>query len=277
MNFSMTSYCFVYQLQRCCCHFWLPIRVIMAPFWYTDLFKPLKTLMNIFVKSAVMKRISSTLNLTTDEYSKVGNWIHNQKCCKWCYGNPQSHRLAYSWLSYIVQKLVEDNLLKLLRKTVIQCRLERDLIRSGMPTSTQCGRHRVKPTTCEVSSVPSFVVRQNTRKWSWWHTQDRDYSCEVVGKQLSTFTDFDPAQSSLDSIMFHIFPATVAFSKLWNIDRMLLLLSHDQTTVERDRQTEADNLDKQSFVAWHIVCDYVQFVDGIDKVDVSNNQLLISY
>ena len=77
--------------------------------------------------------------------------------------------------------------------------------------------------------------------------------------------------------MFHIFPATVAFSKLWNIDRMLLLLSHDQTTVERDRQTEADNLDKQSFVAWHIVCDYVQFVDGIDKVDVSNNQLLISY
>ena len=57
-----------------------------------------------------------------------------------------------------------------------------------------------------------------------------------------------------------------------NVVKMLLVLSHGQATVERgfsiNKQVETDNLTEQSLVAKRTICDYVNFVGGIEHVDV---------
>jgi len=47
-------------------------------------------------------------------------------------------------------------------------------------------------------------------------------------------------------------------------------MSHGQATVDRgflvNREKEQENLDEESFVARCIICNYLQFVGGIEKL-----------
>ena len=51
------------------------------------------------------------------------------------------------------------------------------------------------------------------------------------------------------------------YSKLWNVVRMLLVLSHGQAAVERDssinKQAEEVHLQAETFVAKRIICDHM--------------------
>jgi len=71
-----------------------------------------------------------------------------------------------------------------------------------------------------------------------------------------------------------------SYSKLWNVVKMLLVLSHGQATVERgfsiNKQVETDNLTEQSLVAKRTICDYVNFVRGIEHVDVTDKKLILA-
>ena len=66
--------------------------------------------------------------------------------------------------------------------------------------------------------------------------------------------------------------------KLWNVVRMLLVLSHGQAAVERgfsiNKQAEEVHLQAETFVAKRIICDHVGYVDGIDQADVACRELL---
>ena len=67
---------------------------------------------------------------------------------------------------------------------------------------------------------------------------------------------------------------------MWEkVIKKLLLLSHGQASVERgfsiNRQIEVENLHEESLVAQRIICDHLQAVGGILKVNLSN-ELLIS-
>ena len=70
-------------------------------------------------------------------------------------------------------------------------------------------------------------------------------------------------------------PETMAgkdtYSKLWNVVRMLLVLSHGQSDVERgfsiNNQAEEAHLPSETFVAKRIICNHVRYVGGIDQVD----------
>ena len=70
------------------------------------------------------------------------------------------------------------------------------------------------------------------------------------------------------------------YSKLWNVVRMLLVLSHGQTAVERgfsiNKQAEEVHLQDETFVAKRIICDHVRYVGGIDQVNVACRQLLLA-
>lgn len=67
------------------------------------------------------------------------------------------------------------------------------------------------------------------------------------------------------------------FSQLWNVVRLLLLLSHGQASVERgfsvNRQIEVENRSEDSYVAQRIVCDHIEDVGGLLKVDISSEML----
>jgi len=47
--------------------------------------------------------------------------------------------------------------------------------------------------------------------------QYREYSTATVVKQLSTFQDFDPAESRLDFLLFDMVLEKKSYCKLWNI------------------------------------------------------------
>ena len=92
--------------------------------------------------------------------------------------------------------------------------------------------------------------------------------------------NFDPLKSRLDILMHETMSGKPAYSKLWNILRMLLVLTHIQAAVERgflvNKQAEEVHLQRDAFVAKRSICDYVNYVDGIDQVDVTCKELLLS-
>ena len=259
----------------------------MVPFLCTDLFKVVKQLMDRFVKSAVMKDITSPAKLIADsllkeenlvDYAKVDIGFVAENAVKDAQKNKKvtdrqilSFRLSCrSWLQRIVTKLLD--------KTAIQYRLGRDMICIDPRNMTDTDKNlaRLKSVLRHLvlcNRVPETDVDDIL-------TQYREYSSEVVQKQLSAFSDFDPAETRLDSLLFSTMGGKKAYSKLWDIVRMLLVMSHGQATVERgfsvNRQTEEENMQEESFVARRIICDYVQYVGGIYKVDVSNKQLIVA-
>jgi len=70
------------------------------------------------------------------------------------------------------------------------------------------------------------------------------------------------------------------FSKLWNVGRMLLVLSHGQAAVERgfsvNKQAEEVHLQDETFVVKRIICDHVRYMGGNDQVDVACRELLLA-
>jgi len=102
----------------------------------------------------------------------------------------------------------------------------------------------------------------------------------VLDKERDRFMNFDPLKSRLDILMHETMSGKPAYSKLWNIVRMLLVLSHGQAAVERgfsvNKPAEEVHLQRDTFVANRIICDYVNYVGGIDQVDVTFKELLLS-
>ena len=74
--------------------------------------------------------------------------------------------------------------------------------------------------------------------------------------------NFYPVKSRVDILMPETMAGKDMYSKLWNIVRMLLVLSHSQTAVEIgfsvNKQAEEVHLQAETFVAKRIVCDHVR-------------------
>jgi len=91
--------------------------------------------------------------------------------------------------------------------------------------------------------------------------------------------NFDPVKSRVDILMNETMAGKDMYSKLWNVVRMLLVLSHGQAAVERgfsmNKQAEEVHLQAETFVAKRIICDHVRYVGGIDQVDVACRELLL--
>ena len=55
----------------------------------------------------------------------------------------------------------------------------------------------------------------------------------MIDKEQDRFMNFDPVKSRVDVLMHETMAGKDMYSKLWNIVRMLLVLSHSQAAVER--------------------------------------------
>jgi len=73
--------------------------------------------------------------------------------------------------------------------------------------------------------------------------------------------NFDPTKSTVDILMHETMAGKGMYSKLWNVVRMLLVLSHGQSDVERgfsiNNQAEEAHLPSETFVAKRIICDHM--------------------
>ena len=60
------------------------------------------------------------------------------------------------------------------------------------------------------------------------------------------------------------------YSQIWNVVKLVLILSHWQTGVERsfsvDRNVEKQNLKEESFVSLRVICDHIRAVGGLAEL-----------
>ena len=72
--------------------------------------------------------------------------------------------------------------------------------------------------------------------------------------------------------------ANECYKSLFSVVKLILILSHGQATVERgfsvNKEVEVENLKEHTLVAERIVCDHVNSVGGVLKVELSKPLLL---
>lgn len=70
----------------------------------------------------------------------------------------------------------------------------------------------------------------------------------------------------------------ICHKKAWPVVQKLLVLSHGQATVERgfsvNKELVVENQQLQSLVARRIIKDHINFVKGVDKVDISDSMIV---
>jgi len=100
--------------------------------------------------------------------------------------------------------------------------------------------------------------------------QHSEYAASMIDKERDCFVNFNPVKSRVDILMHETMAGKDMYSKLCNVARMLLALSHGQAAVERgfsiNKQAEEVYLWAETFVTKRSVCNHVRYVGGIDQV-----------
>ena len=95
---------------------------------------------------------------------------------------------------------------------------------------------------------------------------------------IQRFADFNATNDRIDTL-FHEFMAGDRYKELFPVVKLILVLSHGQTAVEREfsvnKELEVENMKEHTLVARRIVCDRINSVNGLANV-VMSKDLLIS-
>ena len=91
------------------------------------------------------------------------------------------------------------------------------------------------------------------------------------------FANFQSAEDRVDTLFFECM-ANESYKSPFSVVKLILILSHGQATVERgfsvNKEVEVENLKEHTLVAQRIVCDHVNSVGGVLKVELSKPLLL---
>ena len=94
----------------------------------------------------------------------------------------------------------------------------------------------------------------------------------VVKSNLPAFKEFDIHKQRLDEFLQQHVVKSGSFLKLWEVMRMVLILSHGQASVEKgfsiNRQVMIENLKERSFIAQRTIHDHLLHVSGLNALVV---------
>ena len=89
----------------------------------------------------------------------------------------------------------------------------------------------------------------------------------VVRPNLPAFKEFDFHKQRLDEFLQQHVAKSGSFPRLWEVMRMLLILSHGQATVEKgfsiNRQVMVENMKERSFIAQRTIHDHLLHSGGL--------------
>lgn len=93
------------------------------------------------------------------------------------------------------------------------------------------------------------------------------------------FRDFNPTSDRVDTLFHETMGSTTEYKRLWEVVKVLLVMSHGQASVERgfsiNKEVEVENLKQQSLVGQRVIIDHIRAVGGVCKVQITK-ELLIS-
>ena len=97
--------------------------------------------------------------------------------------------------------------------------------------------------------------------------QYAEFVDNVVRLDLPAFEEFDFHKQRLDKFLQQHFANSGSFPKLWDVMRMLLILSHSQVSMERGlsviRKVMLENLKEWSFIAQRTIHDHLLHSGGL--------------
>ena len=96
--------------------------------------------------------------------------------------------------------------------------------------------------------------------------------------ETSAFEKFNFKVDRLDVFLQKHIGSVRSLSKLWDLLRELLILSHGQATVERgfsvNRQVIIENMKEQTFIAQRTIHDHIQSIGGLGQLVVCREKTL---
>ena len=101
-----------------------------------------------------------------------------------------------------------------------------------------------------------------------WFTASKGDDClqefkqwirEVAKEESPQLSSFDKTKDRLDELYYRLIGAHEKYKALWEVVRMVLIMSHEQSTVERGFSTNKDilktNMGKETLKAYRLVYD----------------------
>ena len=258
----------------------------MLPFMGNSLCTLLKSLMGRFIKNELMAEATSVLKILnmkpTDkeqqvDYHKVDVGFVAQKMLREKSSNLSERQV----LEFRVgcKDFLAKTVAKLFDKTPINYRLVR---------SMSCLDPRLMASekeSCEKKMKRILEILVEARRL-------KSAECDEVMYQFSQFLDycsdnpdfekFDPNEptSRVDTLLYEHMAGDKQLAKVWQVVKLLLLMSHGQATVERgfsvNKQVAVENLSERSFIAQRIVHDHIESVGGLANVKISKPLLVSS-
>ena len=102
--------------------------------------------------------------------------------------------------------------------------------------------------------------------------QYAEFVDSVVRSNLPAFKEFDFHKQRLDEFPQQHVAKFGSFPKLWDVMRMLLIISHSQASMEKgfsiNRQVMVENLTERSFIAQRTIHDHLLHIGGLDTLVV---------
>lgn len=102
----------------------------------------------------------------------------------------------------------------------------------------------------------------------------REFSefCDFAALQAN-FREFEPITDRVDTLLHSTMGANKAFSKVWHVVKMLLVLSHGQASVERgfsiNKELIVENQKEASLVAQRLIVGPIRSVGGVTNVQLT--------
>ena len=95
---------------------------------------------------------------------------------------------------------------------------------------------------------------------------------KIVKTNIYEFTSFEPQKTTLDDF-FSIYFNDKHYEKVWNVIKVIMILSHGQASVERgfsiNKSIEVENLSDISYVSQRSIYDFIKFSNGIENVNIT--------
>ena len=258
----------------------------MIPFMADELFKMTKAVMAKFVKKEVVEKASTPLKLAHVDLSKSDNLFPPNKVV----------------IGFAAKAAVDDMESKkqLSARDVLQFQSEclsfmKELtakLQQRSPLKYPIVRYLVSLDPRYMATKPSAAAEQFEKllqKLYELRLQTAE-NCDIILQQYKQFVDevqkyhkeqflgFRIAEDPLDSLLYsHVGDAKPQYAALWDTIKMLLILSHGQSGVERGFSQNKDimgtNMQHETLVSYRLVYDGLQHLD-VPVTDCVNPEML---
>ena len=254
----------------------------MIPFLADDLCMVTRSLMRRFIKKDILQSTSDDKLVKIDvadqkihlSYKRVDVGFASEKLNGTANRKP-SERQVMEFRMESTTCLVE-----LLKKLLEKCPITYSLVRHLSCLNPVKMASQKEACSNKFKKVLTLLLNSN-------RVEEKD--CDTLLQQYSMFLDSIPAfgtnkfanfNSSVDGIdkLFSECMAGESYKNLFDVVKLLLVLSHGQASVERgfsiNKEVEVENLKEKSLVAQRLVCDHVKSVGGLFNVELNKSLLL---